>query len=385
MITEFSLHGFRNHALRQFATDAPIILFTGSNGIGKTNCLEALSFLVAGRGLRHAKMEEILTLKNTASSDNNLGWGVQAKIKSDHKIHKIATGFKPTAKRRHILIDGMAHQSQTSLHQHIQMLWYIPQMARLFQDGRSARLKLLDRIVAMLDEKHYGRLQSYEQQMRERLTILLRHQTEPLTPQLKTWLDTLEHDLALRAISIASSRAQILVRLNHYVIDPPIQGFPALKLELQQQHNFLNAPAAQSENAYQQQLLAHRQQDAQDNRTNFGIHRSDMVMHYYPLVAKGDANAEQAIEMKYCSTGQQKISLLALLLAQLQLLLQEDVAPPILLLDDISAHLDAQHLKLLLDYLQSLQVQLFMTGNEDFLTQFSDDLAGGYLHYPLDF
>ncbi len=376
--------------MRRFQTDAPMVLFSGSNGIGKTNCLEALSFLVSGRGLRHVKMEEILPQHQGADSlVKEMGWGVQAQITPYHQKNnnrqnnqqdnqtnnlteqsvKIATGFNYHFKKRHIIIDGVKQSSQQVLDNYVRMLWYLPQMARLFQDGRSGRLRLIDRIAGLFDKNHYGRLQSYEQQMRERLLLLISKGDD-------TWLETLEHEMAMRAISIATTRKQMILRLNQFGEQPPIAGFPSLRLELQSgfEEKIFNESAAHSEEHYRQKLHAHRANDVQENRTHFGIHRSDIVMFYQ--------HDKQELNGQLCSTGEQKMMMMTLILAQLQLLLQEKGRHPILLLDDIIAHLDKDHLGALLAYLQHMNVQLFLTGTDD---NFLAHLSLEYLQYRLDY
>ena len=387
MITEFTLNNFRNHHQRHFSTDAPIILFTGDNGVGKTNCLEALSYLTAGRGLRHAKAEEILPQYPKNAETALMGWGVQAQVKyqkyqhrdagDNTKLVKIATGFAPHQHKRHIFIDGVKQASQIALDDYVRMLWYIPQMARLFHDGRSGRLRLLDRIATLFDARHYGRLQAYEQQMRERLLVLIKHGFKHGEGK-NQWLDVLENDMARRAVSIATTRSQMVMRLNQCAQTPPIKEFPKLTLTLQgeveKKCDLQNA--ARSEDDYARLLSDYRVQDLQEQRTHFGIHRSDVEIGYYPRHSDN-----RMMPAQLCSTGEQKMIVMALILTQLQLLLQEESITPLLLLDDIAAHLDQQHVTALLSFLRHANVQLFLTGTKaDFLS----DLSTEYLHYALD-
>ncbi len=390
MITEFTLNNFRNHHHRHFSTDAPIILFTGDNGVGKTNCLEALSYLTAGRGLRHAKAEEILPQYPKDAETALMGWGVQAQVKrqkyqpNQHhqgqdstKLVKIATGFAPHQHKRHIFIDGVKQASQTVLDDYVRMLWYIPQMARLFHDGRSGRLRLIDRIATLFDARHYGRLQAYDQQMRERLLVLMKHGNN------NQWLDVLENDMARRAVSIATTRSQMVTRLNQCAQTPLIKEFPKLTLTLQGEvENKCDLQnAARSEDDYAQLLHDYRAQDLQEQRTHFGIHRSDVLIGYYPLHSPNRMMPSRMMKAQLCSTGEQKMIIMALILTQLQLLLQEESIPPLLLLDDIAAHLDKQHVTALLQFLRHANVQLFLTGTKD---DFLSDLSVEYLHYALD-
>ncbi len=388
MITEFTLNNFRNHHQRHFNTDAPIILFTGDNGVGKTNCLEALSYLTAGRGLRHAKAEEILPQYPENPETALMGWGVQAQVRcrkyhqknhqdtDNTKLVKIATGFAPHQHKRHIFIDGVKQSSQIVLDDYVKMLWYIPQMARLFHDGRSGRLRLLDRIATLFDARHYGRLQAYDQQMRERLLVLIKHEGDTKKNQ---WLDVLENDMARRGVSIATTRSQMVVRLNQCAQMPPVKKFPKLTLSLQGEvENKCDLQnAARSEDDYARLLHDYRAQDLQEQRTYFGVHRSDVVIGYYPLHSKN-----RFMPAQLCSTGEQKMIVMALILTQLQLLLQEESITPLLLLDDIAAHLDKQHVMALLNFLNHANVQLFLTGTKD---NFLSDLSTEYLHYALDY
>ncbi len=388
MITEFTLNNFRNHHQRHFNTDAPIILFTGNNGVGKTNCLEALSYLTAGRGLRHAKAEEILPQYPENPETALMGWGVQAQVRcrkyhqknhqdSDNtKLVKIATGFAPHQHKRHIFIDGVKQTSQIALDDYVKMLWYIPQMARLFHDGRSGRLRLIDRVATLFDARHYGRLQAYDQQMRERLLVLIKH---GFNNRKNEWLDVLENDMARRGVSIATTRHQMVVRLNQCAQMPPVKEFPKLNLTLQGEvENKCDLQnAARSEDDYARLLHDYRAQDLQEQRTHFGVHRSDVLIGYYPRHSNN-----RVMPAQLCSTGEQKMIVMALILTQLQLLLQEESITPLLLLDDIAAHLDKQHLMALLNFLRHTNVQLFLTGTKD---DFLSDLSTEYLHYALDY
>ena len=399
MITEFTLNNFRNHHHRHFSTDAPIILFTGDNGVGKTNCLEALSYLTAGRGLRHAKAEEILPQYPKDAETALMGWGVQAQVAhqgcnhhqgrdNNTKSVKIATGFAPHQHKRHIFIDGVKQASQSTLDDYVRMLWYIPQMARLFHDGRSGRLRLIDRIATLFDARHYGRLQAYDQQMRERLLVLIKHGAQNSGGNNggntnNQWLDVLENDMARRAVSIATTRSQMVTRLNQCAQTPLIKEFPKLTLTLQGEvENKCDLQnAARSEDDYAQLLHDYRAQDLKEQRTYFGIHRSDVLIGYYPLHSPHRMMPSRMMKAQLCSTGEQKMIVMALILTQLQLLLQEESIPPLLLLDDIAAHLDGQHVRALLSFLRHANVQLFLTGTKD---DFLSDLSTEYLHYALD-
>ncbi len=402
MIKEFSLSHFRNHRQAQFATESRVVLFTGSNGAGKTNCLEALSFLVSGRGLRNAKLEDILPFAvhpNDALANPELtsprlirDWGIQAVVANNAQLTRLATGFSCQQnsensfhqKRRHIMINGNEKSSQQALDEHLRMLWYVPQMARLFQDGRMARLKFIDRTAILFDKSHYGRLKAYEQQMRERLILLLQGGN-------KTWLDIIEQEMAMRAVSIAVMRKQIVFRLNQITHIPKIVNFPSIIMELTGGNDpkILDGGAVQGEQDYQQKLFDNRKRDQTYNRTHYGVHLTDIVIRYYQCPSHSDlGNKDFGSEAKSfsvlaqsCSTGEQKIILLSLILAQLQLMLGEMGPRPILLLDDIGAHLDSQHLQFLYDYLLHLDVQLFFTGTDAVFLQYLDDK---YLHYKLD-
>ena len=124
---------------------------------------------------------------------------------------RIATGFQEQNAKRQVIIDGQANQSQQGLDDYLRILWYLPQMARLFQEGRSARLKMIDRIVASFDKSHYGRLNAYERQMRERMILLMRGKQD-------AWLETLEKEISMRAIAIAAQRRQIILRLSEMLL-----------------------------------------------------------------------------------------------------------------------------------------------------------------------
>lgn len=351
LLQKLNLTHFRGYdALRLDVTDARIIVLTGANGAGKTNILEALSLLSPGRGLRAADLLEMKS-KTAAPED---GWAVAAEVQTaTGEMLRLGTGLDRTAKRRLIRIDGKDTPLQSALSEHLALLWLTPQMDRLFLEGASVRRKFFDRLVFACDPAHAAALSRYEKNLRARMK-LLQHENG----YDGAWMNVLEEQLAAEAVSIAAARLSLLERMQAYLarLDADASAFPQPRLSVQGwTEEALHAkPALGVEDELRARFKQARAEDARTGRSREGAHRSDFRVIY---AAKNMA-ADQ------CSTGEQKGLLVSIVLAHALLMQGEKNFVPVLLLDEVAAHLDALRREQLFARLQALGGQVWLTGTE---------------------
>lgn len=339
------LTDFRSYAALDLElTPAPVVLF-GANGAGKTNLLEAISLLSPGRGLRRAKMEDIARRSGETTAP---AWGVVAHVSSFDDIVKIAVGQVPEyPRRRTIRVDGKT-ASGTALAQLLTLMWLTPAQDRLFTGPASDRRKFLDRFSLIHSPQHGMNVLRYEKARTERNRLL----SDGITDA--GWYDALEADLAARGALIAQARAQTVVRLIDEIDARPEGAFPKAVLALEGDAEEMcqsGLSCADVEDAVRQSLYDNRPKDMRAGRTLSGVHRSDLrVMH-----------AAKQMPAEDCSTGEQKALLIGLILAHARA--QAD-KQPILLLDEVAAHLDVDRRAALIEELIALETQVFMTGTD---------------------
>lgn len=330
---------------------------TGPNGAGKTNLLEAVSLLAPGRGLRGARLEEMerqtgRTGSDTTGSDTQEteGWAIAASVNTAVGPVDIGTGHKPdSANRRIVHIDGKPSRSQTSLAEHVSAIWLTPQMDRLFIDGASGRRRFLDRLVFGFDAAHAGRVSGYEHTMRQRAKLLRDRNSDTV------WLDTLESDMAERGVAIAAARRELTARLAN-ICAKPAGPFPgaALTVSGSVEAWLDEGPALAAEDRLKSALGKSRSQDAVAGGAAVGPHRSDLEVHH--LV--------HGMPAALCSTGEQKALLIAIVLANARLQTAEQGRVPLLLFDEVAAHLDAGRRSALFEEIASLGAQAWYTGTD---------------------
>lgn len=330
----------------------PVVL-TGPNGAGKTNILEALSLLAPGRGLRRANLNEVSRAGSVG------GWAVAAEVETPDGSVRLGTGFMPTEgggrERRVVRVDGQAATNQNVLADVMNVYWLIPQMDGIFCDGTSERRRFFDRLVYVWDPAHAGRISAYETAMRER-TRLLRDETHP-DP---VWLSALEDTMAERGIAVAAARLELIQRLAP-ASSRGLAPFPGAEMALAGDlESWLdNGPALAAEDRFRQALADGRRRDSETGRTASGPHRTDLTVRH--------AGTGQAADL--CSTGEQKALLIAIILANATLRSAERGAVPLLLLDEVAAHLDGERRQALFDHLISLGAQTWFTGTDAELYQ----------------
>lgn len=342
-VTRLALKDFRCYELARIALDPGPVLLTGPNGAGKTNLLEAISFLTPGKGLRGAQPREIDRHGGPG------GWAVAADILSTHGPVKLGSARQSDSERRDARINGVPARGQNALGEYFTAVWLTPQMDRLFLDGTSARRRFLDRMVFGIDPAHAGRVGAYEKAMRERARLLRDGPADP------AWLAALERQMAERGIAVAAARLTMTDALDNACRNPP-GPFPGASLALEGTLEtwLTEGPALQAEDRLAAALAQSRERDRASGTTAFGPHRADLK------VIKRDVGVEAAL----CSTGEQKALLIAITLAHARLQAKRTGCAPVLLLDEVVAHLDSVRREALFESLEEVGAQAWLTGTD---------------------
>jgi DNA replication and repair protein RecF len=352
-VTRLVLTDFRNYRAARLDLDPGIdreaVVVTGPNGAGKTNLLEALSLLSPGRGLRNARLGDI-DRRDGAGQPPATGWAVAATLATRRGALRIGTGRDANGgERRLVRIDGEPARNQTLLAERLGVLWLTPAMDRLFVEGPAGRRRLMDRLVLGLDPAHAGRVARYDDALRERARLLRDGRRDA------AWLAALEEIMAAEGVAVAAARREAIERLDEGC-RTSAGAFPRARLSLAGTiEGWLAAmPALAVEERFRAALAENRSSDAVAGGAGLGPHRSDLaVMH-----------ADKGIAAEAASTGEQKALLIAILLAQAELQRAVRGEPPLLLLDEVTAHLDAARREALFEVLAGLDGQAWITGTD---------------------
>jgi DNA replication and repair protein RecF len=347
-VTRLALTDFRNYRSARLDLAAGPVVLTGPNGAGKTNLLEAVSVLSPGRGLRNARLGDF---DRRGQGDGAEGcWAVAATIETRRGPVKIGTGRDPAgSERRVVRIDGETARGQAALGEVIGVTWLTPQMDRLFIEGPSARRRFLDRLVLGLDPAHAARVSSYEQAMRERSRLLRDGPNDP------SWLGAIEETMAAQGIAVAAARRDAVERLDEACAAAE-GAFPRARLSLNGTvETWLDdLPALAAEDRFRAALKDSRLVDAAAGGATVGPHRSDLAV----------THAERGVPAETLSTGEQKALLISIVLAHARLQRETRGEPPLLLLDEVAAHLDAKRRDALFATLLALESQVWLTGTD---------------------
>ncbi len=346
-LARLSLAHFRNYEQGSLDLEPRPVLLTGANGAGKTNLLEAISLLGPGRGLRRAKAPEFQKL------DQDRPWAVSARVEAPGGSRQIGTGRDPAAsggERRLIRIDGRNERAQSALTEILDIVWLTPQMDGLWREAAGERRRFLDRLVFAFDPAHAGRVSGYESSIRQRARLLQEGGADP------HWLAALEEGLAERGVAIAAARRALVARLNRAIQGDGQSGFPKCGLSLSGEldHWLAEEKALAVEERLRAAFFDSRTRDAQQGGASVGPQRSDLAARHL----------EKDCPAQLCSTGEQKALLVGLVLAHARLIAIERGRPPLLLLDEVAAHLDATRRETLYDEILSLGLQAWLTGTE---------------------
>ena len=346
-IQRLSLSNFRSYHAASLDVSARLVVLTGPNGAGKTNLIEAISFLVPGRGLRRATIEEV------AFSEGDGAWAVSAEIEGMLGLATLGTGIEPpqggeTPRTRQCRIDREPVGSAAAFADHLRVIWLTPAMDQLFVGPASERRRFLDRLVLAVDAEHTGRVNALERALRSRNRLL-----EEQRPDTH-WLDAVEHETAELAVAVAALRAETVTRLQGALAARKDDAFPSAEIALDgwMEKMLPDHPAVEIEDRYRTILKDNRARDAAAGRTLDGPHLTDLQVTFAP---KGIPAAD-------ASTGEQKAALIGLVLAHSALLVEMMGYAPVLLLDEVVAHLDPGRRVALYNALEKLDAQVWMTG-----------------------
>ncbi|KAA0699064.1 DNA replication/repair protein RecF [Neorhizobium sp. P12A] len=345
-LSRLKLTDFRNYAAAALSLDGRHVVLTGDNGAGKTNLMEAVSFLSPGRGLRRAAYADVTRVGATS------GFSIFAELDGMEGEVEIGTGADTTdeAAVRKLRINGTPAKTADELTDHLRVLWLTPSMDGLFTGGSSDRRRFLDRLVLSLDPAHGRRASDFERAMRSRNKLLSENRFDP------AWLSGIEEQMASLGIAMALARQEMLGLLDRLIADSrEATPFPSAALELS---GFMDGqfdrPAVDLEDDYAGMLRDGRYRDAAAGRTLDGPHRADLLVRH----------REKNMEAERCSTGEQKALLVGLVLAHARLVGNLTGHAPVLLLDEIAAHLDEGRRAALFDLIDGLGGQAFMTGTD---------------------
>ncbi|MBB6508121.1 DNA replication and repair protein RecF [Rhizobium soli] len=345
-LSRLKLTDFRNYTQASLDLDGRHVVLTGENGAGKTNLLEAVSFLSPGRGLRRAVLSDVTRVGAAA------GFSVFADVDGMEGEVSLGTGIEANdgdGVSRKLRINGTPAKSTEELSDHLRALWLTPAMDGLFTGPSADRRRFLDRLVLSLDAGHGRRAGDFERAMRSRNRLLSEGRFDP------AWLSAIEAQMAGLGISMAAARHEMLGLLKTLSANLGDTPFPTPELSLE---GFLDGamdrPAADLEDEYLAMLSSGRGRDAAAGRTLDGPHRVDLTVRH----------REKDIEASRCSTGEQKALLIGLVLAHARLTADMTGHAPILLLDEIAAHLDEGRRATLFDLVHGLGGQAFMTGTD---------------------
>ncbi len=350
-VSRLLLSNFRSYNAAEIVVTGRPVVLTGANGAGKTNLLDAISLLSPGRGLRGATLSDHIR-KGPAQSGAPL-WAVSATITRKGERYEVGTGLSVNTNgmTRQVRLNGAPLPNSAELGDLMQMVWLTPSMDRLFTESATGRRRFLDRLALGFASGHARAALRYEQAMRERARLL------KFGPRDPAWLDGLETQMAECGTTLSQGRAGTVARLNSALRERRVAGaFPAAHLSLQgESDDLVEAQAADAVQRFRERFAALRFRDAESGRTNFGPHLSDLVVRH----------TEKRSDARDCSTGEQKALLISIVLAHARELshINEGIAP-ILLLDEIAAHLDSVRRAALFEEILALGAQTWMTGTD---------------------
>jgi DNA replication and repair protein RecF len=347
-IRRLTLTHFRNYRSASLETRGDIVVLAGPNGAGKTNCIEAISFLSPGRGLRRATLEDV------ADNQGDGSWAVSAEVEGAWGLATLGTGIDaPVADAssisRRCRIDREPVASATAFGDHLRMVWLTPAMDGLFLGPASERRRFFDRLVLAIDSEHSARVSALDRSLRSRNRLLeVRNYDDH-------WCDAIERETAELAVAVAAMRGQTAARLAAMLQSRgEASAFPSAHIRLDgwMENALMSEPATAVEDRYRDILRQGRARDAIAGRTLDGPHLTDLEVVYAP----------KNMPARDASTGEQKALLIGLVLAHAGLVAEMTGITPLLLLDEVVAHLDPRRRAALFDELSKLGAQVWMTG-----------------------
>jgi DNA replication and repair protein RecF len=347
-IRRLTLTHFRNYHAASLETRTDMVVLVGPNGAGKTNCLEAISFLAPGRGLRRATLEDV------ADNQGDGSWAASAEVEGALGLATLGTGIEPPraeaqATSRRCRIDREPVTSASAFGDHLRMVWLTPAMDGLFVGAASERRRFFDRLVLAIDSEHSSRVSALERSLRSRNRLLEVRNFDD------HWCDAIERETAELAVAVAAMRGQTAVKLAAMLrVRGEASVFPSATIALDgwMENALTNEPATAVEDRYRKILRDNRARDAAAGRTLDGAHLTDLQVIYAP----------KNMPARDASTGEQKALLIGLVLAHAALVAETTGMAPLLLLDEVVAHLDPSRRAALFAELAKLGAQIWLTG-----------------------
>ncbi len=334
-IKRLYLENFRAHKTFLYEGKFSFILLEGPNGAGKTSILEAISFLAPGKGLRNVNF-------NDAVRTNTSSWTAFAQL--ENEIEETSIGMScGLLRRRTIKVDDKPIRSSAALLDKLRVIWMTPSQDELLAESKSLRRKFLDRLAYNFDANHAESIAIYEHTLRSRLKLLKGGESDDI------WLTQLEKILAEKSLKISAARLDAIARLK-LTLNTKAENFlaPEFHLKCDISNNLSNA----SFNEILKNLRLSRKLDARVGKSLYGVHRADFVV----------LNPLRALNANKSSTGELKAMLISIMLSQVRSLNQIDEIKPILLLDDIFAHLDKNRANALYEELNNIDAQIWISG-----------------------
>lgn len=371
-LTRLMLRDFRSWPALTVPFHGRIVVIAGENGAGKTNLLEAISLLGPGRGLRGARASE---LARRGPEGRPLPWAAAGRFEGPYGAFDIGTGTPEGGpmERRVFRLDGLPVRSQAELAERVAAVWLTPQMDRLFQDAASERRRFLDRLVWALEPHHAREVAAYDNAMAQRNRLLQQERRGEARAD-PAWLSALEDAMARHGVAAAAARRGLVARLNAALAGGITGAFPAARLDLACPVAALldAAPALAVEERLRAEWEVARGRDAAAGVTLSGPHRADLGFVHLP----------KALPASLCSTGEQKALLVAVVLAHAALIGAARGVAPLLLLDEVAAHLDAARREALFAALAALPAQAFLTGTDSAIFAPLRGVAEGFRAAP---
>lgn len=364
-VSRLTLTDFRNYQFLRINVESDIVIIHGENGTGKTNILEAISFLSPGKGLRGAKLADIKRIVVPENDEykpeliSPFNWAISAETFLGNDTYSIGTAVENSTResdteedeyksyeRRIVKINGNKVSSQAELGKYLSAIWLTPQMDRLFRGGSQPRRSFLDRLVFAFDMEHAKRIVNFEHYYKEWYKLLKEGRNDNI------WLASLEENMAGIGVAIAAARREQIARLNTFIENEPDDVFPSVRLELDGTIEKMldTMPAIEVEDKYRQ-LLATQRKRIQYNENADGVNRTDFKVFY----------RKKKMPAELCSTGEQKSLLISIILAQAKCQTLHRGFTPILLLDEIVAHLDDNKREALIAKIKELGAQAWIT------------------------
>lgn len=346
-VARLKLTHFRSYQNLDLGLDTSLcpVVLTGPNGIGKTNVLEAVSFLAPGRGLRSARLMDVA--HQDGAGDKT--WSVVSSLTCGDFETQVGTGITLDSDRRQVKIDGKSTSKQAALGEVARILWLTPAQDRLFSGEPVARRRFLDRLVQAFDPEHAGRLSSYGAALKEWTCLLKEGRFD------EAWLSALERQIVASGVSLVASRQEVVDRITPYLQKEKGLDFPVAELKLtgMLEEKLWQESAVWVEEFFADYLRRSRSACARGQNVA-GAHTSDFSVVYQ----------QKGREASLASSGEQKALLISLILAEVSALVAEQGIGPILLLDEVTAHLDDRRRTDLMGRLKDLPAQVWMTGSD---------------------